>query len=64
MRSIQLVCTSRPIKSIPEEEDFMYWLSRPVIERLRAITTIVSQSLSEGQRMDKSVVVKRKLKAS
>ncbi len=64
MREIQLVATSRPMKEIPEDEDFNYWLSRPVEERLRAVTFIVSQSVKPGQRLDKSVVLTRKLKAT
>jgi len=50
------------MKEIPEEEDFYYWLSRPVVERLQAVTLIVSQSLAPGQRLDKTAVSKRKLK--
>jgi pyridoxine/pyridoxamine 5'-phosphate oxidase len=63
MRQIQLVVTSRPLSEIPEEEDFNYWLSRPVVERLQAVTQIVSQSVKPGQRLDKTVVLTRKLKA-
>ncbi|WP_262891294.1 hypothetical protein [Adhaeribacter swui] len=40
MREIQLVVTSRPMKEIPEDEDFNYWLSRPIAERLRAVTLL------------------------
>ena len=61
MRQIKLVATTRPLKSIPEDEDFAFWLSKPVIERLRAITLIVSQSLEPGQRMDKSKVNTKKI---
>jgi hypothetical protein len=52
------------MKEIPEDEDFTYWLSRPVVERLRAVTLLVSQSVAPGQRLDKTAVVIRKLKAS
>lgn len=62
MRDIQPVSTTRLMKEIPEEEDFYYWLSRPVVERLQAVTLIVSQSLAPGQRLDKTAVSKRKLK--
>ncbi len=62
MRKIQFVVSARPMKDIPEDEDFEYWQNQPVIERLRALTLIVSQSLKPGQRMDKSVVVKRRIK--
>jgi len=43
-----------------EERDLMYWLSRPVIERAAAVTSIISQSLIKGQRMDKTKVVKKR----
>jgi hypothetical protein len=62
MREIQLIATTRPLKEIPEDEDFDYWLSRPVVERLQAVTLIVSQSLAPGQRMDKTAVSTRPLK--
>ena len=64
MRDIQLVATTRPMKEIPEDEDFTYWLSRPVVERLQAVTLLVSQSVAPGQRLDKTAVEIRKLKAS
>ena len=64
MRAIQLVATSRPMKEIPEDEDFDYWLSQPVVERLRAVTLLVSQSVRPGQRLDKSVMHTRKLKTT
>jgi hypothetical protein len=44
-----------------EQRDLEYWLSRPVIERAAAVTAIISQSLTKGQRMDKTIVVKRKM---
>ena len=64
MRDIQLVATSRPMKEIPDDEDLSYWLSRPVVERLQAVTLLVSQSLAPGQRLDKTAVVIRELKAN
>ncbi len=62
MRDIKLVSTTRLMKEIPEDEDFYYWLSRPVVERLQAVTTIVSQSLAPGQRLDKTAVSTRPLR--
>lgn len=44
------------------KEDLQYWLSRPAGERIAAVTFLVFQSLSEGQRMDKSVVRKKRSK--
>lgn len=50
------------LKDIDEElEDMRYWLSRPAHERMAAVTQLISKSLRPGQRMDKTMVVKRKL---
>ncbi|MDB5125688.1 MAG: hypothetical protein JWP94_3817 [Mucilaginibacter sp.] len=50
------------LKEIDEEyEDMMYWLSRPPQERIAAVTELISHSLKPSQRMDKTVVIKRKL---
>jgi len=50
------------LKDIDEEyEDMLYWLSRPPRERIAAVTQLRSHSLKPGQRMDKTVVIKRKL---
>jgi hypothetical protein len=43
-------------------EDILYWRARPAQERIAAVTFLVLQSLPKGARMDKSIVVKRKLK--
>ena len=52
--------------SLKDAEDYShdleYWLSRPAVERLAAVTTIVRQSLKKGQRMDKTKLERRKLK--
>ena len=44
-----------------ELEDVQYWLSRPVKERIAAITFLISQSLAKGERMDKKAVFKGRL---
>jgi len=50
------------LKDIDEEyEDMLYWLSRPPQERIAAVTQLRAHSLSPGQRLDKTVVLKRKL---
>ncbi|HEY8782842.1 MAG TPA: hypothetical protein VIM16_14555 [Mucilaginibacter sp.] len=50
------------LKDIDEEyEDMLYWLSRPPQERIAAVTQLRSHSLKPGQRLDKTVVIKRKL---
>ncbi|HSU27158.1 MAG TPA: hypothetical protein VLJ68_02175 [Chitinophagaceae bacterium] len=41
--------------------DKAYWLSRPVKERLDALTFLRAQFLKKGQRMDRTHITKRKL---
>ena len=50
------------LKDIDEEyEDMLYWLSRPPQERIAEVTRLRSHFLKPGQRMDKTVVVRRQL---
>lgn len=50
------------LKDIDEGyEDILYWLSKTPQERIAAVTELRSHSLSPGQRIDKTVVIKRKL---
>jgi hypothetical protein len=50
------------LKDIDEGyEDMLYWLSKTPQERIAAVTQLRSDSLQPGQRMDKTVVIKRKL---
>lgn len=44
-----------------EQHDLEYWLGRPVKERAAAVTYIISQSLTKGQRMDKTKLVKKRI---
>ncbi|SEA27616.1 hypothetical protein [Pedobacter hartonius] len=44
-----------------EQRDLKYWLGRPVKERAAAVTHIISQSLRNGQRMDKTKLVKKRI---
>ena len=62
-RSIVPVVRKVPLKEAKDDErDLEYWLQQPVYKRAEAVTFIVSQSLKPGQRMDKTVVHKRKMK--
>lgn len=45
-----------------EAADLTYWLSRPVAERLAAVTSLSGQFKESGQRMDKTKVIRRKIK--
>lgn len=42
--------------------DLTYWLSRPEAERLRAVTLLIRQTLSKGQKMDKTKFARLKSK--
>jgi len=59
---IEPVVRKALLKDIDESyEDLLYWLSRPPQERIAEVTRLISHSLKPGQRMDKTVVIKRKL---
>lgn len=45
-----------------QSNDLEYWLNKPPLERISAVTQIISQSIKKDQRMDKENIVKRKLK--
>lgn len=50
------------LKDIDESyEDMLYGLSKTPQERIAAVTQLRSFNLKPGQRMDKTVVIKRKL---
>ncbi|MCY7360631.1 MAG: hypothetical protein LH629_00975 [Ignavibacteria bacterium] len=53
-----------PLKSSDEKmNDLHYWLSQPIIKRLEAVTFLISQTVDlKTTRMDKTFVVRRKLK--
>lgn len=50
------------LKDIDESyEDMLFWLSKTPQERIAEVTRLRSHFLAPGQRLDKTVVVKRKL---
>ncbi len=53
-----------PVKSFDEKmNDLNYWLTQPIAKRLEAVTFLISQTVDlNTTRMDKSHVVRRKLK--
>ena len=60
-RKIAMVVNRVPMRIHNDEAaDREYWLSRPPVERLRAVTQLSMQFLAKGQRMDKTHIVKRK----
>ena len=54
-----------PLKSLDEKmNDLNYWLAQPLVKRLKAVTFLISQTVDlKTTRMDKTHVVRRKLKA-
>lgn len=58
------VVRRRKLSDIDEGvEDLMYWRSKPPKDRIAAVTFIISQSIKPGVRLDKSAVVRRKMKS-
>ncbi|MBO9614680.1 MAG: hypothetical protein J7619_18410 [Dyadobacter sp.] len=43
-------------------EDLEYWLTKTPQERIAAVTFLVNQQLKPGQKMDRTVFIRRKLK--
>ena len=62
--SIEPVLNKVRLKSLDEKlNDMNNWLAQPVIKRLEAVTFLISQTVDlKNTRMDKSHVVRRKLK--
>jgi hypothetical protein len=54
-----------PLNSLDEKmSDLNYWLAQPLVKRLEAVTFLISQTVDlTSTRMDKTHVVRRKLKA-
>ena len=62
--SIEPVLYKVPLKSLDKKvHDLNYWLAQPVIKRLEAVIFLILQTVDlKNTRMDKSNVVRRKLK--
>jgi hypothetical protein len=61
-RKIVPVVRKALLKNIDEGyEDMLYWLSKTPTERMAAMTQLRSHFLKPGQRLDKTVLIKRKL---
>ena len=62
--SIEPVLNKVPLISLDKKSnDLNYWLAQPVIKRLEAVTFLISQTVDlKNTRMDKSHIVRRKLK--
>jgi hypothetical protein len=53
-----------PLNSLDEKmNDLNYWLAQPLVKRIEAVTFLISQTVDlTTTRMDKTHVVRRKLK--
>ena len=53
------------LKSLDEKmNDLNYWLAQPLVKRVEAVTFLISQTVDlKTTKMDKTHVVRRKLKA-
>jgi len=61
-RKIVPVVRKALLKDIDESyEDMLYWLSKTPQERMAEMTRLRSFSVKPGQRLDKAVLIKRKL---
>ncbi len=50
------------LKNLDEDlENLQYWLSRPTVERMAAVTQLRAFSVNPDDRIDKSIFIKRKL---
>lgn len=63
--NITPVLHKAPLKSFDEKmNDLNYWLAQPIIKRLEAVTFLISQTVDlTNTRLDKTHIVRRKLKA-
>ncbi|MFN7540631.1 MAG: hypothetical protein ACK5RQ_11340 [Bacteroidota bacterium] len=54
-----------PLNSFDEKmNDLKYWLAQPLVKRVEAVTFLISQTVDlKTTRLDKTHVVRRKLKA-
>lgn len=60
MRKIVPVVRKVMMKDADDEQhELANWLSRPFRERAMAVTQIIFQSLTKGQRLDKTKLVKK-----
>lgn len=62
-RKIAMVKAQFDMKTYDQaSEDLKYWLSKTPQERIAAVTFLVHQQLKPGERMDRTVFIRRKLK--
>jgi hypothetical protein len=61
MKIVPIVTKVRMKGGDEDYKDMLYWLSKTPQERIAEVTRLRSAFLKEGERMDKSVVTKRKM---
>lgn len=49
-------------KAADAKHDLAFWISKPPLFRLAAVTDMIAQSMAKSDRMDKTRIVKRKLR--
>lgn len=62
-RKIAMVFNQIGLKDTNQEAyDLNYWMSKTPQERMQAVTHLVRQNMSSGQKMDKTIWAKRVMK--
>lgn len=63
-RSIGLVVRKVKLKDAGDEENNLeFWLSKPALFRVAAITKMITGTMDKSGRMDKTQIIKRKLRS-
>jgi len=61
MKIVPIVTKVRMKGGDEDYKDMLYWLSKTPQERIAAVTHLRSAFLKNGQRIDKTIVIKRKM---
>jgi len=62
-RKIEMVKRQLDMKTADQAaDDLDYWLTKTPQERLAAVTFLIMQTLEPGERMDKTVFIRRTLR--
>jgi hypothetical protein len=61
MKIVPIVTKVRMKGGDEDYKDMLYWLSKTPQERISAVTQLRRPFLKSGQRIDKTVVIKRKM---
>ena len=61
MKIVPIVTKVRMRGGDEDYKDMLYWLSKTPQERIAAVTQLRSAVLNSGERIDKTIVIKRKM---